>query len=116
MNIKIHRIYDDCVPQGYHALVDRLWPRGVSKEEADLDGHWKDLAPSDELRKWFSHDPEKWGDFRKKYLSELSKNKKKAKEHLEDVSQGTLILLYGAKDKKHSHAHVLKEYLEKLGE
>ena len=115
MNIKIHRIYDHDQPQGYQALIDRLWPRGVSKEEAKLDGHWKDLAPSDELRKWFDHDPDKWAEFRKKYLSELSDNKSKAKQHLQEVSQKNLILLYGAKDKKHSHAHVLKEYLQKLG-
>jgi uncharacterized protein YeaO (DUF488 family) len=114
MNIKIHRIYDGDVPQGYHALVDRLWPRGVSKEEADLDGHWKDLAPSDHLRKWFDHDPDKWGDFRKKYLSELSENKMSARKHLGDVNQNILVLLYGARDKEHSHARVLKEYLEKL--
>lgn len=114
MNILIHRIYDDDPPQGYHALVDRLWPRGISKDRAGLDGHWKDLAPSNDLRKWFDHDPEKWDEFRKIYLSELSKNKKEAKEHLEEVSQKNLILLYGAKDKKHTHALVLKEYLEKL--
>lgn len=115
MNIKTHRVYDPDVPQGYHALVDRLWPRGISKEEADLDGHWKDLAPSDELRKWFDHDPDKWSSFRKKYLSELSEHKAAAKEHLEEVTQKTLVLLYGAKDKEHTHALVLKEYLEKLG-
>lgn len=115
MNIELHRIYDDDMPQGYHALVDRLWPRGISKDKADLDGHWKDLAPSDDLRKWFDHDPDKWAEFRKKYMSELSENKKTAKEHLEDVSQKNLVLLYGAKDKGHTHARVLKEYLEKLG-
>tara|TARA_B100001750_G_C15423209_1_gene554057 strand:+ start:402 stop:749 length:348 start_codon:yes stop_codon:yes gene_type:complete len=115
MNIKLHRIYDDHMPQGYHALVDRLWPRGISKDEADLDGHWKGLAPSDDLREWFNHDPDKWAEFRKKYMSELSENKDKAKKCLEDVSQKNLVLLYGAKDKDHSHAHVLKEYLEKLG-
>lgn len=114
MNIKIHRIYDGDLPKGYHVLVDRLWPRGISKEEADLDGHWKDLAPSNDLRKWFDHDPEKWGDFRKKYLKELSENKKGAKERLEEVNRKNLILLYGAKDKRHSHARVLKEYLGKL--
>ena len=114
MNIKIYRIYDDDTPQGYRALVDRLWPRGVSKDEACLDGHWKNLAPSDDLRKWFDHDPDKWADFRKKYLAELSENKTKAKEHLEEVNQKTLILLYGAKDKKYNHAHVLQEYLGKL--
>ena len=115
MNIELHRIYDDDMPQGYHALVDRLWPRGISKDEADLDGHWKGLAPSDDLREWFNHDPDKWAEFRKKYMSELSENKDKAKKCLEDVSQKNLVLLYGAKDKDHSHAHVLKEYLEKLG-
>ncbi|MBZ5488288.1 DUF488 family protein [Halomonas aquamarina] len=115
MNIKLHRIYEENAPQGYHALVDRLWPRGVSKEEADLNGHWKDLAPSDELREWFGHDPDKWSDFRKKYLSELSDHKEKAREHLKEVSQKNLVLLYGAKDKQYTHAHVLKEYLEKLG-
>ena len=115
MNIKLYRIYDDDMPQGYHALVDRLWPRGISKDEADLDGHWKDLAPSNDLRKWFDHDPNKWEEFRKKYLSELSDNKDKAKDYLEDVSQKNLVLLYGAKDEDHTHALVLKEYLEKLG-
>ncbi|MDO6426974.1 DUF488 family protein [Thalassotalea sp. 1_MG-2023] len=114
MNIKIHRIYEDELPQGFHALVDRLWPRGISKDEAKLDDHWKNLAPSSELRKWFDHKPEKWNDFRKKYMSELSENKEQAKECLESVSHKNLILLYGAKDKKYSHAHVLKEYLEKL--
>ena len=114
MDIKIHRIYDDDVAQGYRVLADRLWPRGVSKEKANLDAQWKDLAPSSDLRKWFDHDPEKWSDFRKKYLGELETHEKEAKEHLGEVDQETLILLYGAKDKKHSHAHILKEYLEKL--
>lgn len=114
MNIMLHRIYDSDVPQGYHALVDRLWPRGVSKDEAKLDGHWKGLAPSNELRKWFCHDPDKWAEFRKKYLAELRHNKDKATEYMGDVTQKNLILLYGAKDQKHTHALVLKEYLEEL--
>lgn len=115
MNIEIHRIYEDDSPQGYRALVDRIWPRGISKKEAKLDGHWKELAPSNDLRKWFDHDPEKWGDFRKKYLGELSQHKEKAKECLEAVDQKNLVLLYGAKDKEHNQALVLKEYLNKLG-
>ncbi|WAJ70122.1 DUF488 domain-containing protein [Catenovulum adriaticum] len=115
MQIKIHRIYDENMPQGYHALIDRIWPRGISKEEAQLNAHWKALAPSNELRKWFDHDPDKWSDFRKKYLSELSECKPVAKECLDAVNTKNLILLYGAKDKQHTHAHVLKEYLEKLG-
>lgn len=114
MNIQLHRIYDEGRPQGYRVLVDRLWPRGISKEEADLDAHWKDLTPGEELRKWFDHDPGKWAEFRRKYLSELSRNKEAAKEHLEEVPGTELVLLYAAKDKEHTHARVLKEYLEKL--
>ncbi|GAU07379.1 DUF488 domain-containing protein [Desulfoplanes formicivorans] len=114
MNIKIHRIYDDDVPQGYRALVDRLWPRGISKEAAHLDGHWKDLAPSNGLRIWFGHDPGKWNEFRKRYLDELRTNKHRAQEHLKEVDRQNLVLLYGAKDRKHNHAHVLKDFLAKL--
>lgn len=115
MNIRIHRIYDDDAPQGYRALVDRLWPRGITKDKANLDGHWKELAPSADLRKWFDHDPAKWAEFRKRYLNELVGNKGIATEHMQVVNEGTLVLLYAAKDKQHSHAHVLKEYLEQLG-
>ncbi|MDY0191086.1 MAG: DUF488 family protein [Desulfuromonas sp.] len=114
MDIKIHRIYEEDVLLGYRALVDRLWPRNISKDEANLDGHWKDLAPSNELRKWFDHDPEKWSEFSKKYLIELSNNREKAQEHLAEVGKRSLILLYGAKNKKYSHAKVLKEYLDGL--
>jgi len=114
MTIKLHRIYEEDGPQGYRVLVDRLWPRGVSKAEADLDDHWKDLAPSDDLRKWFGHDPDKWSEFRKKYLHELAEKSAAAREHLEHVPDRNLVLLYGARDKKHTHAIILKEYLEKL--
>lgn len=113
MQIILRRIYDNHSPKGYRVLVDRLWPRGVSKEEVKLDAHWKALAPSNDLRKWFDHDPDKWDEFREKYLQELSEHKDIAKEHLLEVS-GQLILLYGAKDKNHTHALVLKEYLERL--
>lgn len=114
MNIQLHRIYDERKPQGYRVLVDRLWPRGISKDDAELDSHWKDLAPSDGLRKWFDHDPDRWAEFRKKYLHELSQNKETAKEHLKEFSHESLVLLYGAKDTEHTHARILKEYLEKL--
>lgn len=114
MNIKLHRIYDDNRPQGFHVLVDGIWPRGISKEDADLNDHWKALAPSDELRQWFDHDAQKWGEFRQKYLAELSEIKATVKDNLQKVEHQNLVLLYGAKDKKHNHAKVLKEYLEKL--
>ncbi|QPG06338.1 DUF488 family protein [Salinimonas marina] len=114
MIIKLHRIYEDNRPQGFHVLVDGIWPRGISKEDARLDDHWKELAPSDELRKWFNHDSEKWGEFRNRYLSELGDIKTIVKDKLQKVDQQTLVLLYGAKDEKHNHAQVLREYLEKL--
>lgn len=114
MNIRIHRIYEEGAPQGYRALVDRLWPRGVAKDDADLDGHWKELAPSSDLRTWFDHDPEKWAEFRRKYLHELSLHKDVAKDYLQEVTGKSVVLLYGAKDKEHTHARVLKEYLEKV--
>jgi len=114
MRVEFHRIYDDDPPAGYRVLVDCLWPRGISKDEANLDGHWKQLAPSSELRKWFDHEPDRWNGFRKKYLAELSENKGIARELLHKVSGNTLVLLYAAKDREHTHARVLTEYLEKL--
>lgn len=113
MKITLERIYDSTSDKGHRVLVDRLWPRGISKEDANLDEWWKELAPSDALRKWFDHTPEKWAEFRKKYLHELSENKATAKEYLGDVS-GELLLLYGAKDKEHTHALILQEYLQRL--
>lgn len=114
MQIMIHRIYDDSIPQGYCVLVDRLWPRGISKQQAHLDSHWKELTPSNELRKWFNHEPSKWKVFKEKYLEELNNKKEIAQAHLKEVSQERLILLYGAKDKNYTHALILKEYLQNL--
>jgi uncharacterized protein YeaO (DUF488 family) len=113
MHITLHRIYDDNRPKGYHVLVDRLWPRGISKEEANLDDHWKELAPSADLRKWFNHDADKWSVFQKKYLHELNENTPLAKAYLANVHE-PLVLLYGAKDTKHTHAIVLKNYLSMI--
>ncbi|MCU7556039.1 DUF488 family protein [Alteromonas sp. ASW11-19] len=114
MQYKLHRIYDDNGPQGYRVLIDKLWPRGISKQDAALDDWWKSFAPSDNLREWFGHDADKWDEFRKEYLHQLSEQKKEIKECLADVNQGTLVILYGAKDDKHTHARVFQEYLEKL--
>ena len=113
--IKLKRIYEPYDEKdGYRVLVDRLWPRGISKEKARLDVWLKDIAPSTELRKWFDHDPNKWSEFKKKYRAELKKNKepvlalKKAKE-----KHPTLTMLYGAKDETHNEAIVLAEWLDK---
>ncbi|WP_343989381.1 DUF488 domain-containing protein [Kangiella japonica] len=115
IDIIIHRIYDEKQPKGHRVLVDRLWPRGISKEDADLDDHWKDIAPSDELRKWFNHDSEKWAGFRAKYLKELSKHKEGIKERLQELDKDTLVLLYAAKDNEYNNAVLLKEYINGLG-
>ena len=115
MKIDVRRIYDDDSSTGYRVLVDRLWPRGISKEDAALDDWWKDTAPSDELRDWFGHDPDKWGEVRRKYLHELKGHKDTIKQALAGVSGSHLVLLYGAKDERHNNARVLKEYLERLG-
>ena len=112
--IKIKRVYEKPAKEdGWRVLVDRLWPRGMKKEAAHLDIWMKDLAPSDALRKWFGHKPEKWGEFQKKYRGELKKKKelvaelkKMAKDH------GTVTLLFGAKDEEHNEAVVLADTLK----
>ena len=99
---------------GFRVLVDRLWPRGVSKEDAKLDMWMKDIAPSNELRKWFAHDPERWDEFRTKYLDELEE-KAKLIDKLKVIKKfnDTLTLVYSAKDEKHNNAVVLMELLKK---
>lgn len=101
---------------GYRVLVDRLWPRGISKDEAKLDEWVKEIAPSNELRKSFDHQPEKMAEFKKKYLDEIEGNEL-AEEFrssiLEELNKGTVTLLYGAKDEENNNAVVLKEWIEK---
>lgn len=110
--IKAVRIYHADLP-GYRILVDRLWPRGMSKEKAKLDGWAKEVAPSADLRKWYGHDPEKFPEFKEKYLAELDKNPETpaflalVKKELE---KGDVLFLFGAKDLDHNQAVVLKEY------
>lgn len=111
--IQIKRVYDAASKSdGYRVLVDRIWPRGVSKEEAQLDEWQKDLAPSTELRKWFDHDPDKFEDFSDKYKKELKTKTEDLKELVLKAKTQTLTLLYGAKDTEHNQAVVLKEILE----
>jgi|SRR5579864_7001908 len=110
--IKIKRIYE--LPEkkdGFRILVDRLWPRGISKEKAHVDLWLKDIAPSDKLRKWFSHDPKKWIEFKSKYAKELENNPLLQRIiHLEKENK-VLTLLYSAKDCEHNNAVVLYEVL-----
>lgn len=114
MDIQLKRIYEDPVEgDGYRVLVDRLWPRGVSKEEARLDGWLKEIAPSTELRKWFDHEPKKFDEFSKRYKGELTQ-KEEVVDHVLNIAEGQKVtLLYAAKDEVHNHAIVLKEFLDK---
>lgn len=111
----IKRIYENPMEtDGFRILIDRLWPRGISKEKAKIDLWLKEIAPSDELRKWFSHDPEKWTDFKKKYKLELANNLESIKVIKEIIKKEKIItLLYSAKDEEHNNAIVLKEFLKK---
>ena len=112
--IQIKRIYDEPDKRdGFRVLVDRLWPRGLSKDKAKVDLWLKDMAPSDELRKWFSHDPAKWPEFRKRYKEELKGRKELVEQLCEKAKKGQVTLLFAAKDTEHNNAVVLREILLK---
>lgn len=111
--IKIRRAYEE--PDrgdGYRVLVDRLWPRGLGKADAKIDFWLKDIAPSNALRRRFSHNPEKWLDFKRRYFRELKNKAELADLLLEKAKKRTVTLLYGAKDETFNNAAALKEYLE----
>lgn len=112
--IMIKRIYEPAeAKDGYRVLVDRLWPRGIKKEAANVDLWVKDIAPSVPLRKWFNHEPEKFKTFKNGYMHELEENKSAA-EFLEKIElHARVTLLYGAKDIEHNHALVLRDFLQK---
>jgi uncharacterized protein YeaO (DUF488 family) len=111
--IKIKRVYDaPSSGDGKRILIDRLWPRGVKKDDARIDAWMKDVAPSDGLRKWFGHDPEKWGEFKARFFAEL-KNRKDLVDQLAGMARkGRVTLLYGSKEERFNNAVALKEYLE----
>ncbi len=92
-------------------LVDRLWPRGIAKTDLDYDSWIKDVAPSSELRSWFGHDPDRFAEFRKRYLAELDSNAEAAEPITSAARKGRVVLLYSAKDEEHNQAVVLKEWL-----
>jgi len=113
--ISIKRIYEKPDSgDGYRILVDRLWPRGVSKEAAHIDEWAKELGPSDELRKWFGHVPEKFPEFSAKYKRELKSQTEALKRIRKFSNSKKICLLYGAKDEKHNQAVVLKSVLESI--
>jgi len=98
---------------GVRILVDRLWPRGLTKEKARVDLWLKEIAPSTELRKWFDHDPKKWKSFRGRYETEIRDKDDLIKVLNQKAREGTITLIYGARDEKHNEALVLKHILEK---
>jgi uncharacterized protein YeaO (DUF488 family) len=113
--IRIKRIYEQTAEEdGFRILVDRLWPRGLSKKKAKVDLWLKEIAPSSELRKWFSHDPDKWEEFKKKYEQELLTKQPLLKEIRQmETQEETVTLLYSAKAMEHNNAVALKAILEK---
>lgn len=113
MSVSLKRVYQPSAKtDGVRVLVDRLWPRGVTKSKANVDLWVKDLAPSTELRKWFGHDPEKWFEFQKKYRAELKGNP--ALSEIRMLScQGNITLIYAAKDELYNHALVIKQVLDR---
>src|SRR5688500_4088170 len=114
MKIKIKRAYEKSDKEdGVRILVDRLWPRGLTKEKAGIDVWLKEIAPSTELRKWFGHDPDKWKEFQKRYRQELKNNKEQVAVLKEQAKKRVVTLVYGAKNEEHNEALVLKELLSK---
>lgn len=110
--IRLKRIYEPkAAADGFRVLVDRLWPRGIRKQDADIDLWLKDVAPSPELRRWFGHDPVRWAEFSRRYRAEL-RGKEEALAELREKAEGqTVTLLYGANDEEHNQAVVLREVL-----
>lgn len=113
--LQIKRVYQKSdKSDGFRILVDRLWPRGLTKEKASVDLWLKDIAPSDGLRKWFGHIPQKWPDFKKRYFLELKDNGEQVGLIREKIKKGKVTLLFGAKDENYNNAVALKDFLEKI--
>ena len=111
--ISIKRAYENAGPDdGKRVLVDRLWPRGISKQKLQLDGWYKDVAPTAELRNLFHHDPAGWGEFKERYFAELDDKPEAWTPLLELARGGNVTFLYGAKDTEHNNAVALKDYLD----
>ncbi len=112
--INLQRVYEKELPdRGTRLLVERLWPRGIKKSELRLDAWLKDAGPSTTLRRWFSHDPDKWDEFRRRYFAELDSRKEAWEPILTAARLGTVTLLYSSHDTEHNNAVALKEYVER---
>ncbi len=115
MSLQLKRVYDPpAASDGRRILVDRVWPRGLSKQNARIDEWWRDLAPSTELRKWFGHDPARWEEFRKRYRAELKQREERLAQLRELAAIEAVSLLYGAKDTERNQAVVIAEALHQM--
>lgn len=114
--IRLKRAYAAAAPaDGCRVLVDRLWPRGVTREAAHIDLWLKDIAPSDALRKWFGHDPARWKEFERRYAAELAQHPEALAQLLAEVRKGPVTLVFAAKDEAHNNAAALKALVESRG-
>jgi uncharacterized protein YeaO (DUF488 family) len=114
MRIWVRRAYEAPTRNdGYRILVDRVWPRGVSREDLELDEWDRDLAPSTKLRKWFDHDPARWEEFQRRYFDELRRKKDPIRRILDRIRRGRVTLVFGARDTDHNQAVALRTFLEK---
>ena len=112
-DIAVKRVYEPpAKADGQRVLVDRIWPRGVAKKDAALTVWLKEIAPSDELRKWFGHEPERWTEFQRRYRAELDQNGEAVAELRALLGKGKVTLLYGAHDEAHNNAVALAQYLQ----
>ncbi len=112
--LKVKRVYEEPEPgDGFRVLVDRLWPRGMTKERAKVDLWAKDISPSTPLRLWYGHEPAKWPEFKRRYFKEI-KGRKEIADLVEKSAHGTVTLLFGSKELRYNNAAALKEHLERL--
>jgi uncharacterized protein YeaO (DUF488 family) len=111
-DVRVKRIYDQAdAGDGYRVLIDHVWPRGVSRERARLDDWARELAPSDELRRWFAHDPARFDEFRRRYRGELASERDQVPELARRAREGPVTILFAARDREHNNAVVLAELL-----
>jgi uncharacterized protein YeaO (DUF488 family) len=115
VSVRVKRVYDEpAKSDGYRVLVDRLWPRGLKKSDAQLHDWLREIAPSTTLRKSFRHDPSKWKEFKKKYWAELDDRRDQVEKLVRDARGQSVTLLFGARDTKHNNAVALKQYIEQI--
>lgn len=113
MKIRLKRVYE--APgrsDGRRVLVDRLWPRGLTKSKARIDFWAREVAPSNELRRWYGHDPDKWKEFRRRFFAELDARPEAVDELLENLGKGTVTFVFGSREERLNNAAALKEYVE----